>query len=91
MKCSVPFAILLEITANLYVHRRRHRRQPTGGAGIDRQQGIDRRQGIDSRKEAQIGCAGNTERNQAVLAAYGHKGRQAQADKDVDGQGAPSR
>jgi hypothetical protein len=36
MKCSVPFAILLEITANLYVHRRRqHRqyRQPTGGAG----------------------------------------------------------
>jgi hypothetical protein len=38
MKCSVPFAILLEITANLYVHRLEIRHSKRGQA--NRQQGI---------------------------------------------------
>jgi hypothetical protein len=38
MKCSVPFAILLEITANLYVHRREIHHSKRGQA--NRQQGI---------------------------------------------------
>jgi hypothetical protein len=36
-------------------------------------------------QRGQIGCAGNTERKQAALAVYGHKGRQAQADKERRG------
>jgi hypothetical protein len=84
MKCSVPLAILLEITANLYVHRREIRHSKRGQARRQRRQ---RRQATErpnrlrrqhGQKKGSVGCVWPQRASSA--------GR-----KDVDGQGAPSR
>jgi hypothetical protein len=72
--CSI--AILLDKPQPIYTYTDakyaiRKEGKPAGSAGSAGRQ-----------QRGQTGCAGNIERKQAALAAYGHKGRQAQAEKE---------
>jgi hypothetical protein len=59
MKCSVPLAILLEITANLYVHRHEIRHSKRGQARRQRRQATERPNRLrrqHGEKTGSVGC-----------------------------------
>ena len=79
MKCSVRLAILLEITANLYVHRREIRHSKRGQARRQRRQ--------QAAQAAQADSAGNTVRasieigRKSAVEAVGRRRRRRRAPR----------